>query len=158
SAHYNVSFDVPASERRRGRSVEDLALLLSYIVPVPVMLLGANRRSTGIGVRPRGNRVEITADFTPDPALMIATATLIVGIVREVMTWRRFTLPQLDEHEIPVVRGFAPVPHSSRKGWVARFSCFPSNPFQCDIDDAMWTTRGGDRESLRVLGARIARR
>src|SRR3954463_6651315 len=33
SAHYNVSFDVPASERRRGRSVEDLALLLTHIVP-----------------------------------------------------------------------------------------------------------------------------
>ncbi len=31
------------------------------------MLVGANRRSTGIGVRPRGNRIEITADFTPDP-------------------------------------------------------------------------------------------
>jgi len=157
SAHYNVSFDIPASERRRGRSVEDLALLLAHILPIPVMLLGANRRSTGIGVRPRGNRVEITADFTPDPARMIATATLIVGIVRAVMSWRRFTLSQLDEHEIPVVRGFAPVPHSSRKGWVARYSCFPSNPFQCEIDDAMWATRDGRRESLRLLGAHIAR-
>ena len=26
---------------------------------------------------PRGNRIEITADFTPDPGLMIATATLV---------------------------------------------------------------------------------
>jgi len=107
-------------------------------------------------VRPRGNRVEITADFTPDPALMIATATLIVGIVREVMTWRRFTLEQLEEHDIPVVQGFAPVPHSSRKGWVARYSCFPNNPFQCEIDSRMWRTRDGDRDSLRAMGALIA--
>ena len=29
------------------------------------------------------NGIEVTADFTPDPGLMIATATLIVGIVRD---------------------------------------------------------------------------
>ena len=95
SAHYNVSFDVPPSERTNGRSVEQLAYLLTHVLAAPVMLLAANRRSTGIGVRPRGNRVEITADFTPDAALMAATATLIVGIVREVMTWRDYSLAQL---------------------------------------------------------------
>ena len=61
------------------------------------MLLAANRESTGIGVRPRGNRVEITADFTPDASLMIATATAIVGIVRQVMTWPSFELSELDD-------------------------------------------------------------
>ena len=40
-----------------------------------VMMLAANRKSTGIGVRPRGNRVEVTADFTPDASLMIATGS-----------------------------------------------------------------------------------
>src|SRR3954471_13354799 len=44
SAHYNVSFDVPRSERERGRSVEQLAYLLTYILAAPVMLLAANRR------------------------------------------------------------------------------------------------------------------
>ena len=51
--------------------------------PFPLALVGTNRRSTGVGVRPRGKRIEVTADFTPDPGLMIATATLIVGIVRD---------------------------------------------------------------------------
>src|SRR5258705_571443 len=68
SAHYNVSFDVPREEAKHGRSVEQLAYLLTYLLAAPVMLLAANRRSTGIGVRPRGNRIEVTADFTPDPA------------------------------------------------------------------------------------------
>src|SRR3954468_12144432 len=31
STHYNVSFDVPAEERRRHRTVEQLALLLTYL-------------------------------------------------------------------------------------------------------------------------------
>src|SRR5215217_8192757 len=101
SAHYNVSFDVPQSERRNGRSVEQLAYLLTHILAAPVMMLAANRRSTGIGVRPRGNRVEITADFTPDAALMAATATLIVGIVRDVMRWPDYSLEQLAVHGIP---------------------------------------------------------
>jgi len=96
STHYNVSFDVPGGERAKGKTVEKCALLLSYILPAPVMLLASNRRSTGIGVRPRGDRVEVTADFTPDAALMIAAATLIVGIVRDVMTWPAFTLAELD--------------------------------------------------------------
>src|SRR3954469_3898223 len=98
SAHYNVSFDVPATERGNGRSVEQLAYLLTYILAAPVMILATNRDSTGVGVRPRGNRIEITADFTPDAALMAATATLIVGIVRDVMSWPDYSLEQLAEH------------------------------------------------------------
>src|SRR5262249_4523958 len=38
STHYNVSFDLPANERGADRSVEKLALLLTHIVPFPVML------------------------------------------------------------------------------------------------------------------------
>ena len=122
------------------------------------MLLAANRRSTGVGVRPRGNRIEITADFTPDAALMAATATLIVGIVRAVMTWRDYSLAQLAVHGIPVVRGFVPVPHSSRKGWVAKHSCFPSNPFTADVDGDQWTIGSGERISLREMAGRTTRR
>ena len=47
-----------AHERGAERSVGKLAKLLTHIVPIPMMLLAANRRSTGIGVRPRGDRVE----------------------------------------------------------------------------------------------------
>ena len=157
SAHYNVSFDVPRGERARGRSVEQLAYLLTHVLAAPVMLLAANRRSTGIGVRPRGNRIEITADFTPDAALMAATATLIVGIVREVMTWPSYGLEQLDLHGIPVERDFVPVPHSSRMGWVAKDICFPVNPFTADVDGVKWHTRRGEQLSLRQMAGRTTR-
>jgi hypothetical protein len=155
STHYNVSFDVPAHERGTDRSVEKLARLLTYIVPFPVMLLAANRRSTGVGARPRSNRVEITADFTPDAALMIAAATFIVGAVRDVMQWPSFDASALDAHAIPVVRDFAPEPHSSRTGWVARFSSFPKNPFNADVNEALWTIRDGHTLTLRQMAARV---
>ena len=157
STHYNVSFDLAPEERRPGRSVGELAVLLTYILPVPVMLLAANRRSTGIGVRPRGNRVEITADFTPDASLMIATATLIVAVVREVMTWPSYRLPELSGRGIPVMREFRPVPHSTRKGWTMRYDTFSSNPFEADIDAPMWDTTDGDRLSLREIAGRITK-
>jgi hypothetical protein len=99
--------------------VEKLALLLTHILPVPVMMLAANRRSTGVGVRPRGDRIEITVDFTPSAALMIATATLITGIVREVMTWPTFELESWSGGDAGR-RGVPPGPHTSRKGWLAR--------------------------------------
>ncbi|CAN5778115.1 hypothetical protein BH11GEM1_BH11GEM1_31570 [soil metagenome] len=157
SSHYNVSFDIPHEERTNGRTVEALAYLLTHILATPVMLLAANRRSTGVGVRPRGNRIEITADFTPDVALMAATATLIVGIVRSVMAWPSYSLEQLALHGIPVVRGFVPLPHSSRMGWVAKHSCFPANPFTADVDGHRWTLRSGRRMSLRGMAGRITR-
>src|SRR5881394_3397356 len=40
SSHYNISHE-------RIRDEAQLALLLAYILPVPVMVAGANRRSTG---------------------------------------------------------------------------------------------------------------
>jgi hypothetical protein len=155
STHYNVSFDLPRHERGKSRTVRKLAQLLTYIVPIPVMLLAANRRSTGIGVRPRTNRVEVTADFTPDASLMIAAATVIVGIVREVMTWPTFELTELAGRDIPLVRDFRPEPHTSRQGWVARFSSYKDNPFAADVNEPMWRTRAGSLLSLRQIASRI---
>lgn len=155
STHYNVSFELPKQERGPHRSVQKLASLLTHILPMPVMLLAANRRSTGIGMRPRRDRIEITADFTPDAALMIAAATLIVGIVREVMTWPSFEFAVLADHDIPVVRDFAPEPHSSRQGWVARFSSYAENPFVADVNAPTWITRDGSAHSLRGIAARV---
>lgn len=157
SAHYNISFELAREEQGRLRNVHRLAVLLSYILPVPVMLLATNRRSTGVGVRPRGDRVEITVDFTPSPVLMIATATLITGIVREVMTWPSFELSELQKHQIPVISGYAPVPHTTRKGWLARYSSFPENPFVANIDAPDWQTTAGEQLSLREIGGRITR-
>jgi hypothetical protein len=155
STHYNVSFDLPEQERGPTRTVEKLALLLTHILAMPVMLLAANRRSTGIGVRPRVNRIEVTADFTPDAALMIAAATLIVGATREVMRWPSFEISELDSRDLPIVRDFIPEPHSSRKGWVARFSSFAENPFVSDVSAPIWKTRGGETLSLRELASRV---
>src|SRR5918998_1375743 len=44
STHYNISFELPSSQPTNGRTVEKLALLLTHILPVPVMLLAANRK------------------------------------------------------------------------------------------------------------------
>jgi hypothetical protein len=156
SSHYNISFDLP-SDGDPGRTVDKLAYLLTHIVPAPVMLLAANRRSTGIGVRPRGDRVEITADFTPSASLTIATATLLTGIVREVMRWPSFELEELLERDIPVFADFAPVPHTSRKGWLARFNSFRDNPFACEVDAPIWRTRDDQRLSLRDVAGRTTR-
>jgi hypothetical protein len=158
STHYNISFELPRSEQGSNRTVEKLALLLTYILPAPVMLLAANRRSTGIGVRPRGDRIEITADFTPSPSLMIATATLITGIVREVMTWRSFDLEALAEHGIPVIDDFEPIPHTSRKGWLARYDCYHQNPFTSNPNDLHWRTSSHGGASLRQLAGVIVKR
>jgi hypothetical protein len=155
STHYNVSFEVPEHERGTLRTVEKLALLLTHILAFPVMLLAANRKSTGVGVRPRGNRIEITADFTPDAALMIATATFIIGVVREVMTWPSFELAALERHDIPVAVPFRPEPHSSRKGWVARYSSFDQNPFCSDVNASLWRTAAGEQLSLRGIARRV---
>lgn len=157
SAHYNVSFALPHGEPANGRTVERLAHLLTFILPVPVMLMATNRRSTGVGVRPREDRIEITSDFTPVPALMIATAALIVGVVREVMAWPSYELAELARHDIPVISGFDPMPHTSRKGWLARFSCYPENPFTCDIDSDMWRTERHGALSLRGIAGRTVR-
>jgi hypothetical protein len=157
SAHYNVSFDVPPEERANGRSVEQLAYLLTHIMAAPVMLLATNRKSSGVGVRPRGNRVEVTADFTPDAALMAATATLIVGIARAVMQWPSYDLGQLAAHGIPAVRGMVPAPHSSRKGWSAKTDCYPRNPFLTDVSDDVWPQQAGGTMSLREMAGRTTR-
>lgn len=155
SSHYNVSFVTKdAASNREGRTVEDLALLLVHILPAPVMLVTSNRKSTGIGVRPRGDRIEITGDFTPSPSLMIGGATVITGVVREVMSWPSYALHSLADRGIPRIDGFEPIPHTSRKGWLARPQCFPRNPFQTGVDEAVWPV-GGAEKSLRAVARGI---
>jgi hypothetical protein len=112
STHYNISFDGPA-DGAPGRTLDDLALLLAYVLPVPVMVLATNRQSTGVGVRPRPRRIEVTADFTPSAPLMVATATLITGIVRAVMQWPSWHIAALERERLPRIGGFRPMPHTS---------------------------------------------
>jgi len=156
SAHYNVSFEIPPREQDEHRNIQKLALLLAYILPVPVAVVGTNRRSTGVGVRPREERIEITADFTPDPGLMIATAALVVGIVREIMAWPSYELEELDLRPIPVPAGIVPGKHTTRKGWLTKDFQYPQSPYTCDIDARIWNARDGSRMSLREMGRAVA--
>jgi hypothetical protein len=155
STHYNVSI----ADRVNGRSmprIRRLARALVFVLPVPVMLLGTNRRSTGVGVRPRQGRIEVTADFTPDPGLMIAVGSFVAGVVREVSRWPADTLRRR-RSAIPVVRPFAPVRHTSRHGWLANVGCYTESPFACDVDAARWPTTHGTM-SLRAMARRVFRR
>jgi hypothetical protein len=158
STHYNISFD---GRGGAGRTLEDLAFLLSYVLPCPVMVLATNRRSTGVGVRPRGNRIEVTADFTPSAPLMVASAAAITGVARAVMQWPAFDVGVLREHDVPVIAGYSPMPHTSRRGWLARYDRYPQNPFTTNIDAPVWRVHhvrpeGGDaRLSLRAIARRV---
>lgn len=151
STHYNVSYELPRRTQNRNRNIKKLALLLAYILPVPVMVVGANRRSTGVGVRPRGNRIEITVDFTPDPGLMLATATLIVGIVRDVISWPSYDLSLLEKLPIPVIAGVIPGKHTTRKGWLTKDFHYQQSPYTSDINAPIWTTQYGEKMSLRQM-------
>lgn len=147
STHYSVS----VSRTVNRRPLEPLARALCHLLAPPVMLLACNRRSSGVGVRPRGDRVEITADFTPSAALMIATALVITGIVREVMRWPALELRDLERHGVPLLAGLDPMPHTSRKGWLARADRFPRSPFTTPPDARVWRLRGGGVASLREV-------
>jgi hypothetical protein len=154
SAHYNIS----SPELGDGARVAGMALLMVHLLAFPVMLFAANRRSTGVGVRPRNGRVEVTVDFTPDPALMTATAAVIAGAVREVAAWDRYDLAGLERRGYPVIAGFQPVPHTSRQGWLARFSCFQPDPFRTPPDEQAWRTTAGEAVSVREASRRVISR
>jgi hypothetical protein len=156
SSHYNITYELPKSKQTKSRNEKKLAWLLSHILPIPMMLVAANRRSTGIGVRPRGGRIEVTSDFTPDPGLMVATATLVVGIVRDVMTWPSYELSMLEQLPIPVIAGVTPGKHTTRKGWLTKDFHYPQSPFTADIDAPLWTTQFGEKKSLRDIGKETA--
>ena len=92
---------------------------------------------------------------------MVATATLLTGIVRAVMAWPEFTLDALAARDLPVIDGFTPIPHTTRQGWLARFDCYPVNPFTSAVDAAIWSIRrrggaaGTTILSLRQVAYRI---
>jgi hypothetical protein len=151
SAHYNLSF--PSTRRSKLRNATKLAYLLAHILPVPVMLLATNRQSSAVGVRPRGRRIEVTADFTPDPALMLATCAFIAGVVQTVARWEDFGLKQLERHGIPRVKPFRLRKHSSRRGWRIIADSLRQNPFASDINAPVWKVRDGRMLSLRDIAA-----
>jgi hypothetical protein len=155
STHYNFSF--PKTRKSKFRNATKLAYLLAHILPVPVLLLATNRQSSAVGVRPRRTRLEVTADFTPDPALMLATCAFIAGVVETVLRWDDFRLNQLHRNGIPRITPFRLRKHSSRRGWRVTADSFSRNPFIADINAPFWKLRDGRILSLRAIAADILR-
>ena len=88
-----------------------------------------------------GDRIEVTADFTPDPGLMVAAATLVVGIVRQVMSWPTYDLSLLQKLPIPVIAGVVPGKHTTRKGWLTKSDVMNCLPL-AQIEKALQAKRG----------------
>jgi len=156
SCHFNISFEIARQERTRDRTIQKLALLLAHLLPIPVIVMGANRRSTGLGVRPRRDRIEITFDFTPDPGLMAATTALIVGVIRETITWPSYRVEELFARGIPTIAGLEPGRHATRNGWITRAFHFPRDPFRTPLDARVWPVSDGRIVSMRELALEIA--
>ena len=153
STHYNFSF--PAARKSKSRNPTKVAYLLAHILPAPVLLLAANRQSSAVGVRPRQTRLEITADFTPDPALMLATCAFVAGVVETVLRWEEFGLRQLSRHGMPRLTPFRLRKHSSRRGWRILRDSLGVNPFAADVNAPLWKLRDGRMLSLRAIAAEI---
>jgi hypothetical protein len=154
SAHYNLSLP----DLGDGRRVARMSYALVHLLAFPVMLFAANRRSTGVGVRPRPGRIEVTVDFTPDPALTTATTAIVAAAVAEVASWDDLDVSELERRGYPVIGGFQPVPHTSRRGWLARYSCFNPDPFRTHPDARAWRTTKGDHVSVRSGSRRVIAR
>jgi hypothetical protein len=155
SAHYNFSF--PTARKSKLHNATKLAYLLAHILPVPVILLAANRQSSAVGLRPRGNRIEVTVDFTPDPALMLATCAFIAGAMQTVLLWDDFGLRQLARHGLPRIARFRLRKHSSRRGWRITADSLGRNPFVADINKPLWKLRDGRTLSLRTIAGETLR-
>ena len=155
STHYNFSF--PGTRKTSVRNATKLAYLLAHILPVPVILLAANRQSSAVGVRPRGNRIEVTVDFTPDPVLMLATCAFIAGTMETVLRWEDFGLQQLGRHGLARMARFRLRKHSSRRGWRVITDSLGPNPFTSDINQPLWRMRDGRTVSLRAIAAETLR-
>lgn len=149
STHYNFSFE--PKHTSATRDAQRLGFLLAHILPAPVMLLAANRKSTAVGVRPRGKRIEVTADFTPDAALMLATCAFIAGVAGVASSWPDYDLAQLEKNNLPQFAPFRLRKHSSRKGWRATKQSLARDPFACDVNAAIWKLRDGRQLSLREV-------
>jgi len=155
STHYNFSF--PDGRKSARRTSSRLGYLLAHVLPLPVALLAANRRSTAVGVRPRPSRVEVTADFTPDAALMLATCGFIAGVVEGILHWDDFGIAQLAQHKIPQPVPFRLRKHSSRRGWRMLSSSLQHDPFAADPNEKIWKLRDGRTESLRSIAMETLR-
>ena len=68
------------------------------------------------------------------------------------MSWPTYELAELGWHarELPMIRGVTPVPHSSRKGWSAKYTCYPENPFVQDVETTIVVTESKFSTALPI--------
>jgi hypothetical protein len=97
----------------------------------------------------------VTADFTPDPALMLATCAFVAGAVETVLRWEDFGLRQLNRHGISRITPFRLRKHSSRRGWRITADSLRQNPFTADVSAPLWKLRDGRMLSLRAIATEI---
>ena len=155
STHYNFSFQSEYASPERD--AKKLGRLLAHILPAPVILLAANRKSSAVGVRPRGIRIEVTVDFTPDASLMLATCAFIAGAAGAVSGWPDYELAQLEQHNIPRFASFRLRRHSSRKGCRVTAQSLATDPFTSDVNAPIWKLRDGRQISLRAIAQETLR-
>ena len=170
STHYNVSIDASRLARREprdaqcARAIADLRAACAGDAAGHQSRIDRRRRTAARRSHRDHGGLHARSD------LMVAAGSLITGIIREMATWPSFELAALRRRGLPRMRGFAPVPHTSRKGWLARFDCYPSNPFTSDANDlrpiAVQTfnhfrraiARVADPFSLRLIAAVLSGR
>ena len=87
---------------------------------------------------------------------MIAAATLIVGIVREVMSWPSYDLSVLESEKLPTIEGVVPGKHTTRKGWLTKDFQYPQSPYTSDVDAPICRTSDGRTLSMRAIAREIA--
>jgi hypothetical protein len=102
-------------------------------------------------VRPRGKRIEVTADFTPDAALMLATCAFIAGVAGVASGWPDYDLARLEKNKTPRFARFRLRKHSSRQGWRVTQQSLERDPFTCNVNAPIWKLRDGRQLSLREI-------
>ena len=118
-----------AREQNEHRNIQKLALLLAYILPIPVALVGTNRRSTGLGVRPRGqpHRGHGRLHARPRPHDRHRHPGRRHRARRD--AWPSYELVGARRAPIPAVAGVVPGKHTTRKGWLTKDFHYPQSPF-----------------------------
>ena len=149
STHYNIS--VPPRHGLDTAGMRRLARLLTYLLHAPVMLLAANKLSTGVGVRPRDHRLEVTVDFTPDPELMVATTALIVGVITSVLQWNDFELAELSRRSFRSSMAFVRKSILHERAFSRDSTAFHRTRLLVIRMQTIWRMKDGRMRSLRQM-------
>lgn len=107
------------------------------------------------GFRPRGRRLEVTCDFTPDAAPTLATCAFLVGVIETALAWPGYELLRFSRHRLPRLRRYLLRKHSSRQGRRILADSLEHDPFVVSPSEPIWHLRDGRMVSLRQLCSEI---